>query len=185
MSAASPWALSFPLNLVAGFDETKCIKCSTVAGFEMSLDKIRIKVFHQLSIDQCKWLKVRHLPNGQRNWSNARDRLQGTFVINSPADDSLEWSIAFDSIPFNQFMFANEYFTKWLVAEKEEIIPTFTEYNNVPRTWLRSALNPTAPALSPGNQYFRHSGYTEDPMISMGGYNLANTEERCMLYYNR
>ena len=96
----------------------------------MSLDKIRIKVFPLMSIDLCRWKNVRHIPDGQRNWFKAIDKLKGSEVYGDPTVDTQEWSIQFDNIPFNQIMFANEYFTKWVVAEKEEVIPEFDQYND-------------------------------------------------------
>ena len=95
---------------------------------------------------------MRHLHKGDIKWHPATDKLEGTSVYGDPSDDSVAWSIKFDDIHFNQFMFANEYFTKWIVAEREEIIPKFnwywaTNYGGVYKMWLRSEINPTAPAL--------------------------------------
>ena len=126
ISASSPWDISFPLDEVSGFDETKCVECTSTAGFTFKLDKIRIKVFHQNSIELCGWLKVRQIPNGKTTWFAAEDQLKGTHVNGDPTDDTQEWSIQFDNIPFNQFMFANEFFTKWIVVDKEEVIPEFS-----------------------------------------------------------
>ena len=45
IGTTSPWDLLFPLNVVVGWDETKCVKCLSFAGFDLILDKIRIKQF--------------------------------------------------------------------------------------------------------------------------------------------
>ena len=110
-----------------------------------------------MSANTCDWKKVRHLPNGSRTWYKAVDQLRGTEVYGDPTDVSAEWSIQFDNTPFNQMMFANEDYSKWIVASKDEILPKFTElaYNGVQRTWLRSSENPSAIALSAGIQYNR------------------------------
>ena len=70
-------------------------------------------------------------------------------------------------------MFANEYFDNWVVAPKETITPAFTNYDNARRTFTRSAQYPTAPTLTDGSQYYRGTTVLEDPLISMGGWNLA------------
>ena len=101
-------------------------------------------------------------------WHPAIDQLRGTEVYGDPNVDSVAWSVKFDDIPFNQLMFANEDYTKWVVAEKNVILDT-SWYGNVQRTWLRSGLNPDSPALSLGDQYFRELN-NEDPLVAMNGH---------------
>ena len=55
-------------------------------------------------------------------------------------------------------MFANEDYSKWVVAGKDEILPAdfaALAFSNKPKTWLRSSENPTASAISSGGQYNR------------------------------
>ena len=117
--------------------------CDSIVG-QIKLDKIRIKQFHVFSYEKCKWIKVRHLPNGVRTWHPAFDLLAGSAVYGDPSDDAVAWSIQFDNIPFNQIMFANEDYSKWVIGEKEMILPEFTENYNVQLTFLRSAENTSA-----------------------------------------
>ena len=147
IGTSSPFDLAIPLNIPEGWDETKCIVCTSVVGL-IQLDKIRIKQFHIFSNEKCKWIKVRNLPNGVRKWHPASDLFGGTAVYGDPADDSAAWSIQFDNIPYNQIMFANEDFSNWVIAEKDVIVPEFTTYYNAKRMFLRSAENPLAPQLS-------------------------------------
>ena len=125
-----------------------------------------------MTLTTCNWTKVRHLPNGQRTWFKAADFLRGTEVYGSPTDDSAEWSIQFDDTPHNQVMFANEDYTKWIVANKDHVLPQFPEreYHGGKRTWLRSSENPTATALSSGDQFYK-TNYLNKLWISVTGWN--------------
>ena len=175
IGTSSPWDISVPQDDPLGWEETKCIICTSPIG-EIKIDKIRIKQFNSITIDNCGWLKVRHLPNGIKQWHPAIDKLKGTEVYGDPNVDSVAWSVKFDDVPFNQLMFANEDYTKWVVAEKSVILDT-SWYNGVQRTWLRSGLNPDSLALSLGNQYFRELN-NGDPIISMNGA----TEGKTLVY---
>ena len=92
IGSASPWDISIPQNEILGFDETKCVVCTSAVG-EIKLDNLRIKQFPLMSANTCDWKKVRHLPNGSRTWHKAVDQLKGTEVYGDPTDVSAEWSI--------------------------------------------------------------------------------------------
>ena len=103
----------------------------------------------------CGYVKVRQVPNGHTKFYKAVDRLVGTEVYGDPTDNSVEWSIKFDHMSFNRVFLTNEFFTKWIYADREEIIPA-AGYNGVKRTWMRSSASPMASALSVGIQYCRN-----------------------------
>ena len=63
INTLSPWNVMFPLNLPKGFEKTFCIICSQTVEF-FTIDKIRVRVFPQPSVNYCEWKKVRYLPNG-------------------------------------------------------------------------------------------------------------------------
>ena len=98
-------------------------------------------------------------------------------MYGDPTDDSVEWSIKFDNMSFNRVFLTNEFFTKWIYADREEIIPA-AGYSGLKRTWMRSSVSPTASALSVGPQYCRN-GSLHDPLIDVDSWNT----KQLMLYY--
>ena len=74
------------------------------------------------SIDGGGWKLVRHAPAGNR-WHKATDQLRGTESYGVPCGATCdeEWSIKFDNIPFDQFLFATGDEKKWLIADKDVV----------------------------------------------------------------
>ena len=60
--------------------------------------------FDHYIMGECGWQAVRHVVPGT-TWFEANDRLAGTSVYGTPNDNSNNWSIKFDHITFNQFLF--------------------------------------------------------------------------------
>ena len=124
IGTSSPWDISVPQDDPLGWEETKCIICTSAIG-EIKIDKIRIKQFNSMTIDNCGWIKVRHLPNGIKKWHPATDLMRGSDVYGDQTDNSIAWSIKFDNIKFDQLMFANEDYTKWVIGESSVLTPLF------------------------------------------------------------
>ena len=107
-----------------------------------------VVILIEKEVEACGVIKVRHIPNGLKTWHPADDHLLGTSVYGDDTDDLNEWSVQYDNVPYNTFMFSNEYFTKWVTVTKDELIGT--NYENIQKTWLRSGANPSAASLSSG-----------------------------------
>ena len=65
-------------------------------------------------IDGGGWKLVRRVPSGNK-WHKAKDQLRGTEVYGKPCGptSNKEWSVKFDNIKFNQFLFATGDQKKW------------------------------------------------------------------------
>ena len=66
---------------------------------------------------------MRHVPAGNQ-WHSATDQLKGTSVYGKPcgATCNKEWSVKFDNIKFDQFLFATGDEKKWLIADKHAVV---------------------------------------------------------------
>ena len=123
------------------------------------------------NIDGGGWTLVRHVPAGNV-WHKATDQLRGTDVYGTPcgATGNDEWSIKFDKVEFNQFLFATGDESKWLIASKNEVTGNF--YADKPRLIYKSS--------SKSNNYkakwYRREGNKEDPWISLTDHHLAIKE---------
>ena len=73
-------------------------------------------------IDGGGWQLVRHVPSGGA-WHRATDHLSGTAVYGKPCGGvcDKEWSVRFDNIPFNQFMFAAGDDSKWIIIGRTQV----------------------------------------------------------------
>ena len=72
-------------------------------------------------IDGGGWMHVRHLPKSMK-WYKAKDQLAGTEEYGTPYDEDQEWTIPFNNVEFNQFLFSSGDLKKWLVIGKEAIL---------------------------------------------------------------
>ena len=119
-------------------------------------------------IDDGGWTHVRHLPPGNV-WFQATDKLLGTAKYGTPCGVKCpqEWSIRFDNQDFNQFLFATGDGTKWLIAEKDEVIGGY--YTNGLRTIEKSSSNNNSYQA----RWYRRSSHKEDPWISLTDHNTA------------
>ena len=111
---------------------------------------------------------MRHVPPGTR-WHKSTDHLAGTAVYgdaNGGPTSSEEWSIRFDSIPFDQFLFSTGNCQKWLVTTKEAAIGE--RYWNEQRTILKSSKSET-----PYQARWYNRGALEDPWLSLSDHGDA------------
>lgn len=91
-----------------------------------------------IEIDGGKWCHVRHLPKGSK-WYKATDKLAGTDEYGKYGEEDEEWSIKFDNIHYNQFLFATGDLKKWMIAGKEAVNGSF--YDNRVKTIQKSSDN--------------------------------------------
>ena len=94
-----------------------------------------------------------------------------------PYDDSNNWSILFNHILFDQFMFMSNDLVDWAIVSKDEILGTY--YDNVSRNILRKSTFPNSPSTSTGNN--NRSSFGQDPVIritdkSTDTINCANSD---------
>ena len=89
------------------------------------------------------WTKVRHTPSGNTGHP-ATDRLVGTDTYGDSSDDSVAWSIDFESAApgYNQFLFSSGDGSLWLVATKSAVVGEY--YSNALRDVMASSLNADA-----------------------------------------
>ena len=111
------------------------------------------------------WTRVRHVPSGN-TWHPATDRLAGTAVYGDSNDDSVAWSINFETaVPgYNQFLFSSSDGVYWLVATKWAVVGEY--YQNALRDVVASSLNADAHQV----RWYHRSGYLEDPWIGLSDH---------------
>jgi hypothetical protein len=70
------------------------------------------------TLDGGGWVLVRHLPIGSAHWHPVNDNLAGTIAYGSPSADksAAEWGVKWNSMNFDQFLFATVDCTDWLIA---------------------------------------------------------------------
>ena len=112
------------------------------------------------------WTRVRHTPKGN-NWHRAIDLLKGTEVYGSSGDDSLQWSIDFETaVPgYNEFLFATGDKEIWLMTTKAEVMGY---YNNEQRGIMKSSEGGVKQA-----RWYRRQNVREDPWISLTDHSDA------------
>jgi len=95
------------------------------------------------------WELVRHTPPGTR-WHQATDNLMGTDEYGTPGGPTSEsyWSIKFDTIAFDKFLFTRDHCEKWLITSKEAVLGT-DGYN----TWYANALRSIISSSSSNTSY--------------------------------
>jgi hypothetical protein len=122
------------------------------------------------NIDGGGWILVRHVPAGA-TWHPATDLLVGTSVYGDSSQgpkSSAAWSINFEDMDFDQFLFATGDETKWLIADKDQVTGSF--YSNESRHIARSSLT-DQPYVA--KWYRRQQGFQEDPWISLTDHGEA------------
>lgn len=82
-----------------------------------------------LLLDRGGWLLVRHKPRGA-DWFEQTDRLNGHETRSSTRTDryhnsGFPWSIRWNHISFDEFLFATGDCSKWLIAKKSEVTGEF------------------------------------------------------------
>ena len=78
-------------------------------------------------IQKQGWLKVRHVPAGLK-WHPATDALAGTAAYGKSDNQRKPWSVRFDNLVFDQFLFALGNLKKWMIISASEIqSPDFYE----------------------------------------------------------
>ena len=108
------------------------------------------------------WTKVRHTPSGNTGHP-ATDLLVGTETYGDSSDDSVAWSIDFESAApgYNQFLFSSGDGSLWLVATKSAVVGEY--YSNGLRDVMASSLNADAHQV----KWYRRSSYPNaDPLIA-------------------
>merc|ERR1719285_948483 len=119
------------------------------------------------------WTLVRHTPPG-RYWHQANDNLMGTDEYGTPGGPtSLSyWSIKFNTIAFDKFLFTRDDCEKWLITSKEAVLGPDGNawYANVLRTIIASSISNTS---YEARWYRRPHTYAEDPMISITDHHTA------------
>ena len=75
------------------------------------------------NIEKDGWTKVRHLPkgagpDGENQWFSYEDLLVGNVADGDPTDDTKEWTIAFEKMIFDEFLFATGDMKKWMIVDR-------------------------------------------------------------------
>ena len=112
---------------------------------------------------------VRHLPPANK-WFRAQDQLRGTEEYGDPsggAQASQEWSVTFDTSPFDQFLFTTGDCAEWLVASKAAVIGEY--YSNAPRDIVKSSRS-DKPYQA---RWYHRRGAKEDPWVSLSDHHPA------------
>ena len=142
-------------------------KCTHIEVFSKTPSKITqckaITSLSQCPIQKCGWKEVRSIP-AQKPWHPSKDKLVGTDVYGVPYSSDSAWSIKYDNIKFDQFMFTTGDFTKWLVCHKDAVLGW---YSNSDRPVLKSSSN-SKPYKA---KWYRRTTNPEDPWVSIGDYN--------------
>jgi hypothetical protein len=79
-----------------------------------------LPVDETMTIDGGNWSKVRSVPKGSR-WFKSKDQLAGTEVYGEKFNDDREWSIQFDDVEFNQFLFVTGDKKLWMIVHKKTL----------------------------------------------------------------
>jgi hypothetical protein len=110
-------------------------------------------------------------------WHPATDYLAGTQAYGIPFNYQNNWSIKFSHMNFDQFLFTSGDRSKWLIADKDQVIGGF--YSGVKKTIVKSSDRSTPIARS----WYRRSGVSEDPWISIEDHgNCLSTSNYCIVY---
>ena len=116
------------------------------------------------------WTKVRHMPSGNTGHP-ALDLLVGTDTYGDSSDDSVAWSIDFESAApgYNQFLFSSGDGSLWLVATKSAVVGEY--YSDGLRDVMASSLNADAHQV----KWYRRSNYPHaDPLISLRDHHSSD-----------
>ena len=88
-------------------DDQLLFHALNLSGCKLNLIGTRFIIVWADGIDGGGWTLVRHVPPGNK-WYTAADHLTGSAVYGTPAGETSEkeFSVRFDNITFNQFLFA-------------------------------------------------------------------------------
>lgn len=112
------------------------------------------------------WILVRHAPAG-RKWHKAQDNLLGFDeygIPSGPASKSY-WSIKFNTVPFDQFLFAQANCNNWLIVSRESVLGANGEltYDGKHRPIIASSVKDTPYRA----RWYKRTAFKEDPWISI------------------
>jgi hypothetical protein len=85
-------------------------------------------------------------------WHPAADQLRGDVEYGKPNDKSNSWSIKFNEMTFNQFLFTSGDYTKWVISSKSELLNSGF-FSNEQKMVLRTSSS--TGSVSFVNWYFR------------------------------
>jgi len=128
-------------------------------------------------IDGGEWKLVRHVPAG-KTWHPADDQLVGTAIYGKQSEghrSSSPWSIKFDEMPFDEFLFATGDESKWLISTRDSVTGGF--YANEHRS-IRKSSTVAEPSQA---KWCRRDGHKGDPWILLGDHEQKG-EEVSFLY---
>ena len=107
---------------------------------------------------------MRYIPGGWGTYHPSTNYLVGTETYGNPLDMSQPWSIIFNNLVFDMFMFTTNNLAFWTCMDRS----IFTWGNWIPSSILmpnfRSSITPT----SPGESYIRmKSAWPSDPAVEI------------------
>jgi hypothetical protein len=126
--------------------------------------------------DNGGWQLVRRVKAGP-TWHPATDHLAGTDTYgtyNADPTADATFSIAFDTIDFDQFMFATGDGEKWLIATKDAVVGT-GPYGLTNRPILKSS-----DSCAPYSAQWLHRDWPEDPWISLTDHIAASSTQNIL-----
>ena len=120
------------------------------------------------------WKLVRWVPPGN-TWHPATDQLSGTEEYGNPGDKTSPFSVSFNQMDFNQFLFATGDCEKWLIATKESVVGSDFQafYSNANRDILKSSLSPEPHQA----KWYRRQVQQIDPWISLTDHGPARSAD--------
>ena len=131
------------------------------------------------NIDGGGWKLVRRVTSNYGRWHPATDDLSGTDVYGRYDNNSQSlinsYSIKFNTIQFNQFLFAYGDCSGWLVTTKFEAIGEY--YSNENRCILNSSIS----NIPYGARWYNRATNSEDPWISLQDHSTSTSQDT-MLY---
>ena len=85
------------------------------------------------------WVKVRHVPASEGKWHPATDNLAGSDVYGTESSsiNAAAWSIKFDDIKFDYFLFATGNKFRWMIMSKDQVNGQF--YNDELRSIISAS----------------------------------------------
>lgn len=104
-----------------------------------------------------------NLGDSDIRWHPATDQLVGTDVYGTADEPTNDWSIAFDTMSYDQYLFTTSDCEKWLVSEKEQVLGW---YSNEDREIVKSSIS-EEPYTA---KWYRRTGSAEDPWISLNDH---------------
>jgi len=131
-----------------------------------------LPVDETMKIDGGNWSRVRHVPKGPK-WYKAKDGLTGTEEYGNPNTMDEEWSVKFDDVFFNQFLFVTGDKKKWLIISRKTLLGENNElnYSNQKRWVLKSS------EKDEGHNVTLHrrdpNSYKNDPWVTLTDHNEA------------